>query len=169
MSEEQATYQCSLSAQELRIGNWVYDGERTQFPMQVVALGKDWAHLDFPGNEGDLWEADIKDLRPISVTEEILKKAGFKWDGGYGHKRLDENKTMQYYKHEPVCVCGTRPRMSSSSAMVSTTSTSCRTPTIWRREMNWMCNPKIVEKDEKYNKSYNLCYSGSTISQYWAI
>lgn len=101
MSEEKSTYQCSLSAQELRLGNWVYDGERTQFPMQVVAIGKDWAHLDFPGNEGDLWEADIKDLRPISVTVEILKKAGFKWDGGYGHKRLDENKTMQYYKHEP--------------------------------------------------------------------
>lgn len=52
MSEEQATYLCSLSAQELRIGNWVYDGERTQFPMQVVAIGKDWALLDFPGNEG---------------------------------------------------------------------------------------------------------------------
>lgn len=100
MSEEQATYQCSLSAQELRIGNWVYDGERTHFPMQVTAIGKDWAHLDFPGNEGGVWETDIKDLRPIAVTVEILKKAGFKWDGGYGHKQLDENKTMQYYKHE---------------------------------------------------------------------
>lgn len=100
MSEEKATYLCSLSAQELRIGNWVYDGERTQFPMQVVGIGKDWAHLDFPGNEGGVWEADIKDLRPIAVTVEILKKAGFKWDGGYGHKQLDENKTMQYYKHE---------------------------------------------------------------------
>lgn len=100
MSEEKATYQCSLSAQELRIGNWVYDGERTQFPMQVVALGKDWAHLDFPGNEGGVWEADIKDLRAIPITKEILKKAGFKWDGGYGHKQLDDVKTMQYYKHE---------------------------------------------------------------------
>lgn len=77
MSEEQATYQCSLSAQELRIGNWVYDGERTQFSMQVVALGKDWAHLDFPGNEGEVWEADIKDLRPIELTEELLKKNEF--------------------------------------------------------------------------------------------
>lgn len=100
MSKEKATYQCSLSAQELRIGNWVYDGERTQFPMQVVAIGKDWAHLDFPGNEGGVWESDIKDLRPIPITKEILKKAGFMWDGGYGHKQLDENKTMQYYKHE---------------------------------------------------------------------
>lgn len=68
--------------------------------MQVVGIGKDWVCLDFPGNEGDLWEADIKDLRPIAVTVQILKKAGFKWAVGYGHKHLDENKTMQYYKHE---------------------------------------------------------------------
>ena len=100
MNEEQATYQCSLSAQELRIGNWVYDGEHTQFPMQVVTICKDWVHLDFHGNEGGVWEADIKDLRPIPITVEILKKAGFKWAVGYGHKQLDENKCMQYYKHE---------------------------------------------------------------------
>lgn len=49
MSEEQANYQCSLSAQELRIGNWVYDGERTQFPMQVVAIGKDWVQRQGQG------------------------------------------------------------------------------------------------------------------------
>lgn len=100
MSEEQATYLCNLSAQDLRIGNWVYDGERTQFPMQVVAIGKDWAHLDFPGNEGGVWEADIKDLRPIPITSEVLKKAGFSESYCYDCKRLDENKTMQYYKHE---------------------------------------------------------------------
>lgn len=95
MSEEQATYQCSLSAQELRIGNWVYDGERTQFPMQVVAIGKDWAHLDFPGNEGGVWETDIKDLRPIAVTVEILKKAGFRHQYLYYRKECDK-RTIEY-------------------------------------------------------------------------
>lgn len=100
MSEEQATYLCSLSAQELRLGNWVYDGERTQFPMQVVAIGEDWAHLDFPGNEGGIWEADIKDLRPIPITKEVLRRVGVRWDECYGHKQLDDAKTMQYYKHE---------------------------------------------------------------------
>lgn len=84
MSEEQATNLCSLSAQELRIGNWVYDGERAQFPMQVVALGKDWAHLDFPGNEGGVWEADIKDLRAIELTEELFKKNGFSFKKSLG-------------------------------------------------------------------------------------
>lgn len=38
MSEEKATYQCSLSAQELRIGNWVYDGERTQVPLKELGI-----------------------------------------------------------------------------------------------------------------------------------
>ena len=69
----QAKHQCSLSAHDLRIGNWVYDG----IPMQVVAIGKDWAHLDFPGNEGDVWEADIKDLQPIKLTEEFFTRNGF--------------------------------------------------------------------------------------------
>lgn len=100
MSEEQATYQCSLSALELRIGNWVYDGERTQFPMQVVAIGKDWVYLDFPGNEGGVWEADIKDLRPIPITSEVLKKAGFSESYCYDCKRLDDTRIMDYCEHE---------------------------------------------------------------------
>lgn len=100
MSEEQATYQCSLSAQELRIGNWVYEGERTQFPMQVVALGKDWVHLDFPDNEGGIWEADIKDLRPIGVTVEILKKAGFSESFRCDCKSLDDVKTMVFNRQK---------------------------------------------------------------------
>jgi hypothetical protein len=69
----QAKHLCSLSAHDLRIGNWVYDG----IPMQVVAIGKDWAHLDFPGNEGGVWEADIKDLQPIKLIEEFFTRNGF--------------------------------------------------------------------------------------------
>lgn len=94
MSEEQATYQCSLSAQELRIGNWVYDGERTQFPMQVVAIGKDWVHLDFPDNEGGVWEADIKDLRTIPITKEMLNKVGFERRSGWGGILCYRNKGL---------------------------------------------------------------------------
>jgi hypothetical protein len=95
MSEEQATCLCSLSAQDLRIGNWVYDGERTRFPMQVVGIGKDWVYLDFPGNEGDLWEADIKDLRPIAIDKEVLKKAAFCYLFPYYHKDWGRN-TVEY-------------------------------------------------------------------------
>jgi hypothetical protein len=66
--------------------------------MQVVALGKDWAHLDFPGNEGDLWEADIKDLRPICVTVEILKKAGFGYL--YPYYRKESGKKTIVYEYD---------------------------------------------------------------------
>lgn len=98
MSEEQANYQCNLSAQELRIGNWVYDGERTSFPMQVVAIGKDWVHLDFPGNEGGVWEADIKDLRPIVFTEETMEKAGFNYQYPYYRKEWDNRAILYSYR-----------------------------------------------------------------------
>lgn len=98
MSEEQATYLCSLSAQELRLGNWVYDGERTQFPMQVVAIGKDWAHLDFPGNEGGVWEADIKDLRPIVFTEGTMEKAGFNYQYPYYRKEWGSRAILYSYR-----------------------------------------------------------------------
>lgn len=73
----QAKHQCSFSAHDLRIGNWVYDGIYAKYPMQVVAIGKDWVLLDFPGNEGGVWEADIKDLQPIKLTEEFFEKNGF--------------------------------------------------------------------------------------------
>lgn len=77
MSEEQAKHQCYLSAHDLRIGNWVYDGKFTKFPMQVVAIGEDWVYLDFPCNEGDLWEEDPKELHPIELSEEFFMKNGF--------------------------------------------------------------------------------------------
>lgn len=85
MTEEQTKHQCSLSAHDLRIGNWVYDGKHTKYPMQVVAIGKDWAHLDFPGNEGGVWEADINDLQPIKLTEAFLKKIGVTLRGYHGN------------------------------------------------------------------------------------
>lgn len=95
-----------IDTKELRLGNWVYDGERTQFPMQVVAIGKDWVHLDFPGNEGGVWEADIKDLRLIPLTKEVLEKAGFVATGTcYHDKSLGDNKRMLYYEQASLlCV-----------------------------------------------------------------
>jgi hypothetical protein len=100
MSEEKATCQCSLSAQDLRIGNWVYDGERTQFPMQVVAIGKDWVHLDFPSNEGGVWEADIKDLRAIPITTEMLNKVGYERRSGWGGILCYRNKGLRIDAYE---------------------------------------------------------------------
>lgn len=66
-----------IDCKDLRVGNWVYDGERTQFPMYVRAVGEDYVYLDFEENESDLWESEPKDLNGIPLTEELLKKIGF--------------------------------------------------------------------------------------------
>ena len=66
-----------IQVQGLCIGNWVYDGERTQFPMFVQVIGEDYVYLDFEGNEADLWESTPEELQGIPLTEELLKKIGF--------------------------------------------------------------------------------------------
>ena len=63
-----------IQANELRIGNLF---AMNDFPMYVEAIFRDTVYLNFEGNEGDVWEEDIKDLVPIPLTEEILIKAGF--------------------------------------------------------------------------------------------
>lgn len=68
-----------IAANDLCIGNWVYDGERTQFPMHVVGIGSDYVYLDFEGNEGDLWESKPEDLQGIPITKETLIKSGFEY------------------------------------------------------------------------------------------
>ena len=67
-----------VPVQDLCIGNWVYDGERTQFPMFVQAIGEDYVYLNFTENESDPWESEPKDLFGIPLTEELLEKIGFK-------------------------------------------------------------------------------------------
>lgn len=86
-----------INVRDLRIGNWVYDGECTQFPMWVQAVGEDYVYLNFEGNEGDVWESTPEELQGIPVTSELLKKIGFKedfalvpfyryWDKDYKYK-----------------------------------------------------------------------------------
>ena len=58
------------------LGNWVYESERTRFPMRVEAIFYDDVYLDFDGNEGDVWEAEESDIMPIPLTEEIISNLG---------------------------------------------------------------------------------------------
>lgn len=67
-----------IDIHDLCVGNWVYDGERTQFPMWVQSIGEDYVYLNFTENESDPWESEPKDLFGIPLTEELLEKMGFK-------------------------------------------------------------------------------------------
>lgn len=66
-----------INYKELMIGNWVYESERSKFPMKVVNVGEDYCYLDFDGNQGDVFECKDKDIMPIEVTEELLLNNGF--------------------------------------------------------------------------------------------
>lgn len=66
-----------IKTRELMLGNWVYAGVKTQFPMQVVGVFDDVAYLDFEGNEGDCFEYKEEEMFPVPITEEILLKNGF--------------------------------------------------------------------------------------------
>jgi hypothetical protein len=71
-----------VNVQDLRVENWVYDGDRTQFPMYIRAVGEDYVYLDFEGNEGDLWESSPDELNGIPLTGELLEGLGFTFKDG---------------------------------------------------------------------------------------
>lgn len=82
-----------IPIQDLCVGNWVYDGDRTQFPMYVQTIGEDYVYLNFEDNEGDVFESTPEELQGIPLTDDVLKKSGFErfdrniWslDLGYAH------------------------------------------------------------------------------------
>ena len=72
---------------ELMMGNWVYDGDRAEFPMYVQTIGEDYVYLNFKGNEGDVFESTPEELQGIPLTGELLDKVGFSLSNGlWRHK-----------------------------------------------------------------------------------
>lgn len=67
-----------IDYKDLQIGNWVYDSKYTKYPMRVEAIGENYCYLNFEGNEADPIDGIDKYMMPIEVTEELLKKIGFK-------------------------------------------------------------------------------------------
>ena len=51
-----------IKPQDLCIGNYVYDGDKTKFPMYVQTIGEDYVYLNFEGNESDPWETTPEEL-----------------------------------------------------------------------------------------------------------
>ena len=104
-----------LDLADLHIGDWVQEYSditgRLSCPMYVSALFEDGTvYLNFNGNEADIWEAEIKDIRPIIIDEDILKGFGFK-NGDVQQERVlkygdteivfntDPNMMTFYVKH----------------------------------------------------------------------
>lgn len=79
-----------IKVSDLCIGNWVFDGDRTQFPMFIRAIGEAYVYLDFEGNEGTWFEADNKDLMGIPLKGEVLKKIGFKYYSDNRYELCDD-------------------------------------------------------------------------------
>ena len=76
-----------IDLHELALGNYVYDGDKTKFPMYVETIGEDYVYLNFDGNESDPWETTPEELQGIPLTGELLEKIGFTLkDGLWRHK-----------------------------------------------------------------------------------
>jgi hypothetical protein len=105
-----------INRHDLCIGNWVYDGERTQFPMFVRTIGDDYVYLDFEGNDGDLFESTPEELQGIPLTEDLLEKLGFTFKDGLWRHRFGvkvkpeagfvfiENKDKEHWMYG-TCTC----------------------------------------------------------------
>lgn len=87
-----------INTKELMLGNWVYDSERTKFPMKVVNIDKDMVYLDFEDNEGDVFDGKDSDICPIPLTEEIFDKNGFKYLCGVYY--LEEDTNIEFRKED---------------------------------------------------------------------
>lgn len=73
---EKEEFKITMNIQELKINNYVCGAH--DFPMYITALFADGTvYLDFDGNEGDVWEEDAKELKPIPLTEELMIRLGF--------------------------------------------------------------------------------------------
>lgn len=76
-----------IDIRDLTIGNWVFDGNHTKFPMQITSLSEGYVTMSFPSNEGMDWESKPEDLQGIPLTEELMKDNGFRFNGVWWHKQ----------------------------------------------------------------------------------
>lgn len=54
------------------LGNWVYESERSKFPMKVVNIDKDMVYLDFEGNDGEKSTASSTAPTATSTTKKQM-------------------------------------------------------------------------------------------------
>ena len=79
---------------DLRLGNWLYESDKSKFPMQVEGIGKDWIYLNFDGNEGDCFENTDKEIYPIPLNKQLLENIGFKFSGNHVYEYKDDENIL---------------------------------------------------------------------------
>ena len=77
-----------IKTKDLRLGNYVTDN--SGFTMYVVGIYEDTVLLNFEGNEGDVWEVNEEDIKPIKLTQKRLSKCGFIANNNYEFPAFDE-------------------------------------------------------------------------------
>lgn len=79
-----------IDIRDLTIGNWVFDGNHTKFPMQITSLSEGYVTMSFPSNEGMDWESKPEDLQGIPLTPELLEKIGYErpFETDFTHREI---------------------------------------------------------------------------------
>lgn len=94
-----------IDIRDLTIGNWVFDGNHTKFPMQITSLSEGYVTMSFPSNEGMDWESTPEELQGIPLTEELLTKLGFVFNGTGLWKKTEKKREVSInIEREFLCV-----------------------------------------------------------------
>lgn len=92
-----------MKASEICIGDW-FKAIDYNSPFRITAIYDDvvQTQADYQSEIDGNWysEAEIKDLVPIPLTEEILVKNGFVFNKGYAVLQVSEDTYLDFYKHE---------------------------------------------------------------------
>lgn len=104
-----------IDIRDLTIGNWVFDGIHTNFPMQITSLSEGYVTMSFPSNEGMDWESTPEELQGIPLTEDLLSKLGFTHNGyGIWNKRQQDRKIAINVKAEFLAIDAYKDRYCDS-------------------------------------------------------
>ena len=118
-----------MKANELSIGNWVQD--RNGFRMYIRAVyDDDTVDLDFFGNEADVWEEDIKDIKPILITPDIISCTYFKYFKG--------GRMFPNYRMEMEDIVIHLSKVDSRKFIVQSYRKNTNMPLIWKVEVHYL-------------------------------
>ena len=89
-----------MQANELKIGNWVYEvNENSKGTIAAILQNeRDIFDVEMLNKDGMFFEVQLEDIKPIPLTEEWLVKLGFKLKDGQ-----DDDKDSTMYHRNMIC------------------------------------------------------------------